>query len=296
MVDGIELRSRLLALDRPRGSVRRDLAIGNYAIRMEGLDESLDAELGARWGGFWSPPGDAVPDYTIRLFAGGVGPGLLSATPGENYRIEALNDAERRVLVSYHFALCAEDGFAAWRLAIVDEPDEPLGRILDNTARYFAARIAADRGGFAMHAAGVMRNGRAFVFAGPSRAGKTTAVSLSAPDRSLGDDFAIALPGDNGWRAPALPFDNSERCDPSSSAATYPMAGIWRLHQAEAVRVERPAASVATASLMSCTAFPWVIPELVEALLEHVRDYVETGGFAHLHFTPNDDLWPWIST
>ena len=46
----------------------------------------------------------------------------------------------------------------------------------------------------ALHGAGVMREERAYLFVGPSRSGKSTAVRLSAPAISMGDDFAVVLP------------------------------------------------------------------------------------------------------
>jgi hypothetical protein len=196
------------------------------------------------------------------------------------------------LVVSYHFGIGAEGGpHAAWRLGITDEADEPLERILDNALRFVTAHLAADDGGFAMHAAGVLRDGRAYLLAGPSGAGKSTAVRLATPATGLGDDFGLVVPTDKGWVAPALPFDNSERILHEPPGGPFPVAGIWRLYQASETRVERPRADLAVASLMGCTAFPWAMSELSERLLEQVARFMEQGSYRHLYFTREADLW-----
>lgn len=261
------------------------------AIGIEGLDDFIAELLDGRWGGFLQQHGDERPDYTLRLFQDGAEGWLKSEQPVELYRLEAINDTARRVIVSYNFAMCAEGDPRVWRLAIADQDREPLGRVVENGVRYMVARLAIERGGFAMHGAGVLRDGLAYLFAGPSRSGKTTAVELAAPAVSLGDDFALVVPLDGEWRAPAVPFDNSERVDNRPTSGLHEVAGIWRLHQATEMRVEKPIASLAVASLMGCTAFSWTLPELSGALLEQVRAFVLDGRFAHLHFSRGGDLW-----
>ena len=86
-----------------------------------------------------------------------------------------------------------------------------------------------------------------------------------APALSLGDDFGLVLPTDDGWYAPGLPFDNSERAAQDPPVGLFPVAGIWRLYQAERTYVDRPSRGRAVASLMGCVAFPWTMPSCVNA-------------------------------
>ena len=183
------------------------------------------------------------------------------------------------------------DHKSVWRVAVNQATEEPQERILDNVLRYITARMALALGGFALHAGGVLRDGRAWLFAGPSRSGKSAAVSLSAPATSLGGDFAVALPGRNSWLVPALPFDNSARIAHDPPRGLFPLAGIWRLHQAEHHAVERPAPVQATASLLACAAFPWALPELADRLLEQVSCCVADGCFGHLEFRQDAGFW-----
>lgn len=292
-MDALDLHSRLFRANRPFGECDRTLVLGRHSIRIEGLDRDLCGKLEQRWGDFLRQQEPGAVRATVRVFRAGTDRWLAAPRPMETYRIEALNDPARRLVVSYHFAIGGESGpGAGWRVGITEQDEEPLERILDNALRFVVARLATDDGGFAMHAAGVLRDGRAYLFAGPSRAGKSTAVKLCAPATGLGDDFGIVIPSEEGWLAPALPFDNSERAGRRPPGGPFPVAGIWRLYQASETRVEKPRPEIAVASLVGCTAFPWAMPEQAERLLEQAGRYVEQGCYRHLYFTKESDLWP----
>jgi len=290
-MDGARLQDRLQRQATTLGDETRTLILGSRAIRIEGLDAPLARRLESRWGGFLSRSSAARSRATVRLLRAGADLWLDAPSQGEIYRIEALNEPPDRVVASYHFAIGADAAQGAWRVGITDQADEPIERIVENAVRHVAARVATEDGGFAMHSAGVARNGRAWLFAGPSRAGKSTAVRLSAPATSLGDDFGLVLPGDAGWVAPALPFDNSEQVEHEPPDGELSVAGIWRLYQSPEIRVEDPPHGLAVASLMGCVAFPWTLPEFADGLLERVERFVSEGRFHHLHFNATEPFW-----
>jgi len=285
------LLDALRSLHRPRGGRSLAMAIGEWRLVLDGLDDTLADALERRWEGFVGPARGGAPARHLCVVRGKESLWLPHWQPFERYRIEGTLEDGTPFARSYHFALAPDGEGGAWRFALADEPDEPVERIVENVARYMVARMAGEAGGFALHGAGVLREGRAYVFAGPSLSGKSTAVALSAPSRSLGDDFAVLLPGGAGWRTPALPFDSSEKAPPKPGEALFPVAGIWRLFQAAEARLEPVPPTIAAASLMGCAAFPWAMPDLSEAVLEHVRRYVEGAVFAHLHFRKAPDFW-----
>ena len=285
--------ARLHSARRALGDEERTLVLGRWAIRLAGLSEELCGELQQRWGPFLRAGSLATARAEVRLFSAGSEPWFVPSAEMEPYRLEAVGDGARRVVVSYNFAIGAEtQPDACWRLALTDRADEPPGRIVENAMRFVAARLSVEDGGLAMHGAGVLLDGRAYLFVGPSRAGKSTAVRLCAPATPIGDDFSLVLPDGEGWVAPALPFDNSERVTHVPSGGPFPVAGIWRLYQAAETRVETPRREIGVASLMGCTAFPWAMPEQSGKILEQVERVVVGGLYRHLHFTETAELWP----
>jgi len=289
-MDGRAAAGRLAGLDRPLGEARRVLVLGGKEIAVSGLSAALAARLDARWGGFLAPDPAGPVRLELSVRDAGAAAWLTLARSGEPYRLEALGGAGAPGMVSYHFALAAE-GPHHYRVGLTAQEAEPLERVMDNVLRCVVARLAIEEGGFALHAAGVLRDGRAYLFAGPSGAGKSTAARLAAPAASLGDDFGLVAARAGEFEAWAVPFDNSERVEGRPAHGAYPVAGIFRLHRAERTRVEAPPAALAAASLLACAAFPWALPDLSARLLEQVERFAASGRFRHLHLALTPDLW-----
>lgn len=284
-------RGRLLALGLACGTESRALRIGAWDLALEGLDAAAAAGLDRRWGGFVRRGVATDPVARLALYRDVHGTALGPGRPGDAYRIEA-DSHDDRVVVSHAFSMCAEnDDRTAWRLGVIDTQAEPTERTIENAVRYLIARACVGAGGFALHGAGVLRDGQAHVFAGPSRSGKTTAVGLATGGSSLGDDFAVVIRAPDGWRTAAVPFDNSERAPSEPPEGLFPVAAIWRLRQSSETRVDRLSVVEGTASLMGCAAFPWAMPDLAGAVLEHVGRFVSGAAFSHLYFTRTSNLW-----
>ena len=285
-----DARARRTRLASPAGGASRDLRLAIGTIRFEGIAPAHAEAMEARWKGFVGAAGPGPAEVRVRAVAGDGAAWLPLWKPGEGYRLEAAIVSGALVVQSYHFALASE-GADDFKLAVEDSGAEPLGRILDNAARYLVARRAIDLGGFALHGAGVRRFGRGYVFAGPSRSGKSTAVRLSAPAESLGDDFAVVVPDVAGWATCALPFDNAERAPEPAVRGLVPLARVARLFQAPSHRLERPEGVIAQASLLACAAFPWAIPDAADRAAGAIAKLSAAGLFVHLHFAPDPGFW-----
>jgi len=281
--------------DQPCGANARELAVGDRAFRFEGLSDAHVAALERIWGPYFSQSSGLPVDRTIRVCDGGPGVFLAEPQPGELYRIEPRVAPGGMIALSYAFAV-GPDPDGDWRLALDADPREPAPQSVGNATRVLAARMAVERGGFALHSAGVLRNDAAWVFAGASGAGKSTAVRLSKPGVSLGDDFGFVLPGvDGAWIAPPLPFDNAATIVRRPDGQIYPVAGIWRLFKADEPRVERLSGLAAVSSLSTCSAFPWVIPDLAGRALEQIGRFCEESHFGHLYFALDANFWEPLS-
>lgn len=292
MENPLEDLEHLRGLDHPRGKHRRRLQVGVWSLALEGLDDEMGTLADRRWGGFLGGESRPGPSLTLRVFEAGSGLAPRPWERGEPYSIEGEKVGGRLLVRAHHFAMCQEDrARPTWRLGIIRTPLEPPDRILENAVRYLSARLAVEEGGLAIHGAGVLQQGKAYVLAGPSRSGKTTAVGLSAPSTSLGDDFALLLPGEGGWRTAAVPFDNSEEAPADPPKGSFPVAGVWRLHQASRARVEALSHARATASMMGCAAFLWAMPDMAHQVLEHVKRFVAESRFLHLYFRKDPDFW-----
>ncbi len=106
-----------------------------------------------------------------------------------------------------------------------------------------SAAVIEREGGFVLHAAGVLLEGRAVLFVGPSGAGKTTASNHCHGARWLARDRASVYPTPLGWYAAGLAGGDDIDL-PRAPTTLAPLAGILRIRRGES-RLE-PTALVTT--------------------------------------------------
>jgi hypothetical protein len=108
---------------------------------------------------------------------------------------------------------------------------------LDSLLRILLSWKLVARQGFLLHAATVLRDGKAYVFTGRSGAGKSTVASLSPAGSVLTDEISLLRRENGVWRAYGTPFWGEFRAAGSNTSA--PVAGIFRLVQAAENQVTR---------------------------------------------------------
>lgn len=99
--------------------------------------------------------------------------------------------------------------------------------VLDSLLRMFLSWELLARKGFLLHAATVLRNGRAYIFTGKSGAGKSTVASLSPQGSVLTDEISLLQRKNGSWFAHGTPFWGEFRA--AGSNAEAPVAGIFSL-------------------------------------------------------------------
>jgi hypothetical protein len=144
-------------------------------------------------------------------------------------------------------------------LGAVEAQDLVQASVIENFLRVFTAHQALRRGGVVLHSAGLVVDGRAFLFAGRSGAGKTTLTRKghAAGAGVLSDDINLVLPAAGGYQAHAVPFTGEfgrTLAHPGGRAA-YPVAGLVLLDRGERLGVAPIGASTAIARLLVACPF-----------------------------------------
>lgn len=124
---------------------------------------------------------------------------------------------------------------------------------LDSLLRMFLTWALLPEDGFLLHAASIVRNGKAFVFVGRSGAGKSTVASLSPRGSVLTDEISLIKHVDGEWHAFGTPFWGEFRAEGANISA--PLGGIFRLVQSPENRIEPLRPGELLKSLLPCVLF-----------------------------------------
>src|SRR3984885_7133191 len=101
---------------------------------------------------------------------------------------------------------------------------------IDSVLRIVHTLALARQGGFLMHSASAIRNGKAFLFAGVSGAGKTTISRLAPPDATLlTDEISYVRKQAAGYVAHGTPFTGE--LAKLGENASAPVAALYLLAQ-----------------------------------------------------------------
>jgi hypothetical protein len=164
-----------------------------------------------------------------------------------------------------------------------------------NLLRWFLPPLLLRRGAFLLHGAGVVRDGRGYVFFGQSGAGKSTSVSLivgSDPAAQvLGDDAVIVAVDAEGarWLHSAPLGSGYTREAPPALRA--PLARLCALKQDERVASETLAISEAMAALLA-SAMSVGHGDALEERLDLAERFAREGSrVERLSFTKDPEFW-----
>lgn len=187
-----------------------ELSIGQVPLRLYVSDDRLFSEASERYRAFATSQNDSFAIYLKNSFSAGGNPDFA-------YDFEPHQAALR--------GFTGESQFVG--------ANNPY--TLDCLLRILLTWMLLPRTGFLLHAATVVRDGRAYLFTGKSGAGKSTVASLAPEGSVLTDELSLVRREGGVWRAYGTPFWGEFHAGDSNTSA--PIAGIFRLVQAEKNRV-----------------------------------------------------------
>jgi hypothetical protein len=161
---------------------------------------------------------------------------------------------------------------------------------LDSMLRILHSLILAERGGFLLHAASVICDGRAYLFSGVSGAGKTTLTRLAPADVTLlTDEISYLRPRAGGYSAFGTPF--AGELARSGENCSAPVSALFFLEKGAENRVDELPSAEGVRRLMRNILFFAEDHGLVENLLAAACDFVARVPIRRLTFYPDARVW-----
>ena len=194
------------------------LSIAGLAITVVTRDRDLADVVRDRYKGFLSTGAD---DWRVEIAV----QRAVASRPDGELRV-ARDGASASFSVSRpDFAATVDLGARCARMTLTDANEYSL----DSFVRILYSLALVDAGGLILHAASLVRDGRAYIFCGPSGSGKTTVAQLSPDATLLSDELSIVRTTNAGPRAFGTPFWGELARAGEDQAV--PIAGIYFLRQ-----------------------------------------------------------------
>ncbi|MFZ0279320.1 MAG: hypothetical protein WA254_20290 [Candidatus Sulfotelmatobacter sp.] len=256
------------------------IAIGGVPVRVNTTDSDFLEMLENRYAGFVSGEAHAEFDFDVDL-----------TPPGSTNR-----DAD--VSVKYdsgRWFMQRGDFRAEWEPATgkgwIRQSANPYS--IDAVLRIVHTLVLARQGGFLLHSASAIRNGKAFLFAGVSGAGKTTISRLAPADATLlTDEISYVRKQGEDYFAFGTPFTGElAKLGENTSA---PLAALYLLAQGPENKIEAVAASDAGRELLANMLFFAEDQEMIHWAFQAACDFVHRVPVYRLTFVPDARVWEMI--
>jgi hypothetical protein len=254
--------------------------IGGFEFHYVSDNDDLQAMLRDRYRNFLTPP--RSPAATLVLE---VAPRTLPHNP--DLDVQAAGESWR---------IARADFMAEWhpetRTGYVRQSLNPYST--DSVTRIVCAFLLAAAPGFLLHASSVVWNGRAYIFCGPSGAGKTTMTRL-APEgaRLLTDEISCVRRVDGVWTAYGTPF--AGELSTSGEHISAPVAALFRLSQGAAHRIDALSGGAAVRAIMRNVLLFGHEPASQARALDAVCEFTAAVPTARLTFRPEPSVWACVA-
>jgi len=256
------------------------IEIGNMPVRVNTGDREFLRILENRYAGYVTSAKNAEIEFDVELAAPG------NADPDAEVHVAQQNGK---------WSLTRGDFRAEWepakRRGWIRQTPNPFS--IDAVLRIVHTLVLAKQGGFLVHAASAIRNGKAFIFAGVSEAGKTTISRLAPPDVTLlTDEISYVRRRDDGYVAFGTPFTGElAKLGENVSA---PIAALYLLAKGRENRIEPVPAGEAARCLLANLLFFAEDEELVQATFYAAFEFVKRVSVSRLTFVPDARVWELI--
>lgn len=256
------------------------IEIGGVPVRVNTVDADFLALLQGRYSGFVRQADYAEIEFDIDLVSPGFGD---DDAPVE---VKCQDDV---------WSFRRGDFVATWqpasRSGSIRQTANPYS--IDAVLRIVHTLVLAKSGGFLLHSASAIRNGKAFLFAGVSEAGKTTISRLAPPDVTLLTD-EISYVRKQGERYVAFGTPFTGELAKIGENVSAPIAALYLLGKGRENRIDPISAGEAARGLLANLLFFASDEELVQANFHAACEFVSRVPVSRLTFLPDARVWELI--
>jgi hypothetical protein len=257
------------------------ISVAGLNVLLRTSDSGVADRISSRYRQFLGTAGIPLIKVDLEIVPGAL---FIQPKPGA-WEIQSLFSEDRLTYQSY--LEVGEVDLVTGRGVLRMAPEANV----ENLLRAIYAWLCLKYEGILLHAAGVVRQGRGYVFFGPSGAGKTTTSGLAARSSDVvSDDLVILRDHDGGWRLHGVPF-KGELSDAPRANQEAPLQGIFRLRQDTSHFVEPLSTARSVADLVASAPFVVGQASLSDRLVGLCHRLAMNVPVLQLHLKKDEGFW-----
>jgi len=256
------------------------IEVGGVPVRVNTTDPGFADLVRKRYEGFLSASEHPEADFDVELAP------PVGTDPNADVRVT--HDAGRWTLLRGDFRAEWEP---AARRGWIRQTSNPYS--IDAVLRIVHSLVLAGEGGLLLHSASAIRNGRAFLFAGVSGAGKTTISRLAPHDVTLlTDEVSYVRRRGQDYVAFGTPF--AGELAKVGENVSAPVAALYLIAHGPENRIDPVSPGEAARALLANVLFFAEEEQLVQAAFHAAFEFVSRVPVSRLTFVPDSRVWELI--
>lgn len=144
-------------------------------------------------------------------------------------------------------------------------------------------------GGLILHACGIVKDNKAYIFFGPSQSGKSTVAHLSKGYTILSDDLIVVKRVNGSCKVFGTPYWDRLK-ESQGKKGVFEIAGLFKLVKDNKTYLKRLSYSQGLAEVLTLPGIPKEL-QPIDRLLNISSHLIRETPCYELHFLPNKSLW-----
>ncbi|MCX7829547.1 MAG: hypothetical protein N2445_00600 [Acidobacteria bacterium] len=286
-----QLLRNLISPSENLGSESIQVTIADFSIVLNGLPQKLKEKIAERYEGF-------IGGYAENIFSAKVGAGqncFIPPTEDGMLNIEEKDNDFKTYILSTDFSGFAEmEGRSGFILLARPEDIKFSVYAIENYLMRVFNIMAIEAGGFFIHACGVVKDQKAYLFYGPSGSGKSAVASLSPDLGVLSDDMILIIPKEGDYLASSTPFWGS-MSRALRTKGIFSIKGCFHLVKSTETELKKIENIKAMTTLFSSSLFGAFNSKRSSKLFDNIKDFVKHKEVKELALPLKPVFWDLIS-
>jgi hypothetical protein len=267
------------------------ISIADFSVRIEGLEPDLKGRIAERYEGFTGLSGENE-HFTATAAAGKEC--FISPTEDGYLRIEELDREDGFYFLSTDFSGFAHKENNCGFFLLADPADLKFSLLaVENYLMRVFSYLVLKKGGFFLHACGIARDEKAYIFYGPSGSGKSAVAMLSPELGVLSDDMVLIFKKNDVFYASSTPFWGAiSRM--MKIKGVFPLGGCFKISKTTETELEKMNTIKAMTTLFSSSLFGSFSSSRTGMLFENIKNFVRLNEVHQLDLPLKPVFWDMI--